>query len=715
MKLKLIILLSAVALTAPVVLNGKKMSAQEQPPKPPTAKKVPKTTQIHGYTVTDDYAWMADKTKSDKDVLAYLKAEADYADVMMKPTAGFQEALYKEMLARIKETDENVPYRRGDYFYYTRTEQGKQYPIFCRKKGDLKAPEDVTLDMNKMAEGQKFFSVGSYNVSEDGNLLAFSTDTTGFRQYNLFVKDLRTGKISEKIADRVTSVAWANDNKTLFYGQEDEVTKRSNKIFRHALGGGKHDLLFEEKDELYNTGVGKTRSKGYIVVSSTSSTTSEMRYLPADKPGGELKLFLPRKENHEYYIDHLGDNFYIRTNDQGKNFRLVTAPVGDPSPNNWKEIIPHRKDVMLEDVDCYAGHYIAVERENGLPKFRVTDLKSGKSHEIEFQDPVYVAYPGPNAEFNTTNFRYNYESFITPGSVYDYDVVTRKRELRKQQPVLGGYNQELYKSERVYATASDGVKVPISIVYKKDLKRDGQRPQNSPMLLEGYGSYGISNDVDFSSNRLSLLDRGVVFCIAHIRGGGELGKEWHDQGKMMVKRNTFTDFIAAADYLVNEKYTSKDRLIITGGSAGGLLMGAVTNMRPDLFKAVVSYVPFVDVMNTMLDASLPLTVGEYLEWGNPNEKPAYDYMRSYSPYDNIEKKAYPTMLVRTSLNDSQVMYWEPAKYVAKLREMKTDNNLLLFKIKLEPGGHGGASGRYDRLRDMAFDYAFILGQFGVTK
>jgi len=715
MKLKLLILLSAAALTAPVVLNGKKMSAQEQPPKPPTAKKVPKTTQIHGYTVTDDYAWMADKTKTDKDVLAYLKSETDYADAMMKPTAGFQEALYKEMLARIKETDENVPYRRGDYFYYTRTEQGKQYPIFCRKKGDLKAPEEVTLDMNKMAEGHKFFSVGSYNVSEDGNLLAFSTDTTGFRQYNLFVKDLRAGQISEKIAERVTSVAWANDNKTLFYGQEDDVTKRSNKIFRHALGSGLHDLLFEEKDELYNTGVGKTRSKGYIVVSSTSSTTSEMRFLPADKPGGELKLFLPRKENHEYYIDHLGDNFYIRTNDQGKNFRLVIAPVGDPAPKNWKEIIPHRKDVMLEDVDCYAGHYIAVERENGLPKFLVTDLKSGKSHEVEFPEPVYVAYPGPNAEFNTTNFRYSYESFITPNSVYDYDVVTRKRELRKQQPVLGGYHPEFYKSERVYATASDGVKVPISIVYKKELRSDGQRPQNSPMLLEGYGSYGISNDVDFSSNRLSLLDRGVVFGIAHIRGGGEMGKEWHDTGKMMVKKNTFTDFITAADYLVNIKYTSKDRLIITGGSAGGLLMGAVTNMRPDLFKAVVTYVPFVDVMNTMLDASLPLTVGEYLEWGNPNEKPAYDYMRSYSPYENIEKKAYPTMLVRTSLNDSQVMYWEPAKYVARLREMKTDNNLLLFKIKLEPGGHGGASGRYDRLRDMAFDYAFILGQFGVSK
>jgi len=719
MKLKLGILLSAVALTALVALNGKKMSAQEQPPKPPVAKKVPKTTQIHGYTVTDDYAWMADKTKTDKDVLTYLKAETDYANAMMKPTTGFQEALYKEMLARIKETDENVPYRKGDYFYYTRTEQGKQYPIFCRKKGDMKAPEDVTIDMNKMAEGHPFFSVGAYNVSEDGNLLAFSTDTTGFRQYNLFVKDLRTGQVGEKIADRVTSVAWANDNKTLFYGQEDDVTKRSNKIFRHALGSGKHDLLFEEKDELYNTGVGKTRSKGYIVVVSSSSTTSETRYLSADKPNEELKLFLPRKENHEYYIDHLGENFYIRTNDQGKNFRLVTAPVSDPSPKNWKEIIPHRKDVMLEDIDCYAGHYIAVERENGLPKFHITDLKSGKSHEIPFQDPVYVAYPGQNAEFNTTVFRFNYESFITPNSVYDYDVVTGKRELRKQQPVLGGYDPTLYKSERVYATASDGVKVPISIVYKKDLNRDGQRPQNSPpnrpMLLEGYGSYGISNDVDFSSNRLSLLDRGVIFGIAHIRGGGELGKEWHDTGKMMAKRNTFTDFITAAEYLVNEKYTSKDRLIITGGSAGGLLMGAVTNMRPDLFKAVVSYVPFVDVMNTMLDASLPLTVGEYLEWGNPNEKPAYDYMRSYSPYDNVEKKAYPTILVRTSLNDSQVMYWEPAKYVAKLREMKTDNNLLLFKVKLEPGGHGGASGRYDRLHDTAFDYAFILGQFGVTK
>jgi oligopeptidase B len=685
--------------------------AQEQVPKPPIAKKVPKTTKIHGYTVTDDYAWMVDKEKKDPEVLAYLRAEDDYANAMMKPTAAFQEALYKEMLARIKETDENVPYKQGEYFYYTRTEQGKQYPIFCRKKGSLTAPEEVTLDMNKMAEGQKFFSIGAYNVSEDGHLLAFSTDITGFRQFKLHVKDLRNGKVTENIAERVTSVAWANDNKTVFYGQEDAVTKRSHKIFRHVLGGDKHDLLFEEKDELYNTYAGKTRSKGYIVVGSSSSTTSEMRYLRADQPNGDLKLLLPRKENHEYYIDHLGDNFYIRTNDQGKNFRLVTAPAPDPSVANWKEIIPHRKEVKIEDVDCFATHFVAVERENGVPKLRVTDLKSGKSHYVEFPEPVYVAYPGPNAEFSTTTLRFSYESFITPNSVFDYDVVTRKRELKKQQPVLGGYDPKLYQSERIYATAADGVKVPISIVYKKELKRDGLRP----MVLEGYGSYGIPNDVDFSSNRLSLLDRGVIYGTAHIRGGGDLGKEWHDSGKMMVKKNTFTDFITAAEHLINEKYTSKDRLIITGGSAGGLLMGAVTNMRPDLFKAVVSYVPFVDVMNTMLDASLPLTVGEYLEWGNPNEKPAYDYMRSYSPYDNIEKKAYPTMLVRTSLNDSQVMYWEPAKYVAKLRAMKTDNNLLLFKIKLEPGGHGGASGRYDRLRDNAFDYAFILGQFGVTK
>lgn len=694
-----------------MTLIGMVTMAQEQVPKPPSAKKAPKTSKIHDYSVADDYAWLTDKTKKDPEVLAYLKAEDDYAKAMMKPTEAFQEALYKELLARIKETDENVPYRQGDYFYYSRTEQGKQYPIFARKKGSLTAPEEITIDMNEMAKGHAFFSLGAYNVSNDGHLLAFATDTTGFRQFQLFVKDLRTGKITDKLAERLTSVAWANDNKTLFYTQEEETTKRSNKFFRHTLGSDKHDLLFEEKDELYRIFCGRTRSKGYVILVSASATTSEARYIAADQPHGELKLFLPREENHEYYLDHLGDKFYVRTNDKGKNFRLVTTPVNNPAKANWQEIIPHRKEVMIEDVDTFATHFIAVERENGVPKITVFDLKSDKPHTISFPEPVYVAGPAQNAEFNTTLYRFNYESFVTPNSVFDYDVKTRERKLLKQQPVLGGYDTSKYKSERINATASDGTKIPISLVYKKDLKQDGQRP----LVLEGYGSYGISNDVDFSSNRLSLLDRGVIYAIAHIRGGGDLGKEWHDQGKMMVKKNTFTDFIAAAEHLVKEKYTASDRLIITGGSAGGLLMGAVTNMRPDLFKAVVSYVPFVDVMNTMLDASLPLTVGEYLEWGNPNEKAAYDYMRSYSPYENIEKKAYPTMLVRTSLNDSQVMYWEPAKYVARLRTMKTDNNLLLFKIKLEPGGHGGASGRYDRLRDTAFDYAFILGQFGITK
>lgn len=685
--------------------------AQEQVPQPPKAKKAPKTTEIHGYKVTDDYAWLADKEKKDPEVLAYLKAETDYADAIMKPLEGFRDKLYNEMLARIKETDEDVPYKYGAYYYYTRTEQGKQYPYYCRKKGDLKAAEEVILDMNKMAEGLQYFSVGIVDISDDGNLLMFATDTTGFRQYDLFVKDLRTGKVSDKITERVTSTAWGGDNKTVFYTTEDAVTKRSNKFFRHVLGTTKHELLFEEKDELYNTSAHKTRSKGYVVLDIESSDTGEVRYLDATKPDSALKVFLTRKDNHKYSIDHHDKEFFIRTNDKGKNYRLVGASISDPSVSNWKEIIPHRKDVMLTDIDCFADHYIVFERENGLPKIGITDFKSGKVQYIQFPEPVYDARPTQNEEYNTSIVRFNYESLITPDSVFDYDVNTKERKLMKQQPVLGVYDQTLYKSERLFATASDGTKIPISIVYKKDLKLDGLRP----FMLNGYGSYGISNDVAFSPNRLSLLDRGFIFGMAHIRGGGELGKEWHDQGKMMVKKTTFTDFIACGEYLVAEKYTSKDYLIVSGGSAGGLLMGAISNMRPDLFKAVVSYVPFVDVMNTMLDSSLPLTVGEYIEWGNPNEKPAYDYMRSYSPYENIEKKPYPTMFVRTSLNDSQVMYWEPAKYVARLRELKTDNNLLLFKIKLEPGGHGGSSGRYDRLKDTAYDYAFILNQVGITK
>jgi oligopeptidase B len=701
--------IAGLVLTVVLALMGSRLIAEGNQPRPPVVKKIPRITQIHGETRADDYFWL--REKNNPAAMEYLKTENAYADAIMESTKGFREALYKEMLARIKETDLEVPYKQGEYFYYTRTEQGKQYPIFCRRKGSVKASEEVTLDLNQMAKGYPFFSVGGYDVSDNGDLLAYSTDTTGFRQYELHVKDLRTGKVLPDSAGKVTSVAWANDNKTVFYTQEDAVTKRSNKFFRHQLGSNHDELLYEEKNELYDIYATRTRSKEFILLVSQSKTTSEVQYLAGRRPNDPLKVFLPRRENHEYYVDHSGDFFYVRTNDQGKNFRLVTAPVNNPQERNWKELIPHRRNVMLKDIDCFADHYIALERENGIPKLRVTDLSSNQSHHIEFSEPVYVAFPGQNAEFNTPAYRLNYQSFLTPSSIYDYDVKTHQRKLLKQQPVLGGYDAKQYQSERVYATASDGTKIPISIVYQKALKRDGTRP----MLLQGYGSYGSPSDVNFSSARLSLLNRGVVFGIAHIRGGGELGKEWHDQGKMMSKKNTFTDFIACAEHLIKENYTSKDRLIITGASAGGLLMGAVTNMRPDLFKAVVAYVPFVDMMNTMLDASLPLTVQEYLEWGNPNEKPAYDYMKSYSPYDNIEAKAYPTILVRTSLNDSQVMYWEPAKYVAKLRAMKTDSNPLMFKIKLEPGGHGGASGRYDRLKDTAFDYAFILGQFGITK
>lgn len=685
------------------------MQAQEAPPKPPVANKVPKTTKLHGYTNVDDYFWL--REKENPEVLEYLKQETAYAEAMTQSSKGFREALYKEMLARIKETDVEVPYKKGKFVYYTRTIKGQQYPIYCRKPGSIRGQEEITLDQNKLAKGKDFFSVGAYEISEDGNLLAYTTDETGFRQYTLHVKDLRTGRVTRNIAERVVSVEWANDNKTLFYTQEDETTKRSHKFFRQAYKSKDAALLYEEKDELYRIYVGKTRSAGFIVLVVASSTTSEMRYLSADRPQEELKLLLARSGEHEYYLDHIGDQFYIRTNDQGKNFRLVTAPVSDPAKANWKEIIPHRPDVMLEDVDCFATHFVAIERKQGIPQLRISDLKSGNHHYIKFPEPVYQAYPAQNAEFKATKYRIGYESFVTPRSVYDYDVNTKARKLLKQQPVLGGYDATQYKSERLWATTKDGVKVPISIVYKKGMRRTGK----APLLLEGYGSYGIPNDVDFSSNRLSLLNRGVIYAQAHIRGGGELGKQWHDDGKMMKKLNTFTDFIACAEHLINEKYTASDHLAITGGSAGGLLMGAVTNLRPDLFKVVMSYVPFVDVMNTMLDASLPLTVGEYLEWGNPNEKAAYDYMRGYSPYENLEAKAYPTMLVRTSLNDSQVMYWEPAKYVARLRTLKTDDNPLLFKIKLEPGGHGGASGRYDRLKDLAFDYAFLLGQFGITK
>lgn len=690
-------------------LGGNFVIAQTDNGKPPVARKAAKTTTIHNEQLTDDYFWLREKTNPD--VISYLEAENAYTESVMKPTSAFQETLYKEMVSRIKETDVNVPYREGDYFYYSRTEQGKQYPIYARKRGSVDAKEEVTIDLNEISKGQKFTALGAYSVSNDGNLLAYSIDSTGFREYVLFIKDLRTGALLPDNIGKIQQAFWANDNRTLFYTTED-AAKRDYRVYRHVLGDDKEKdaLVYEEKDELFTVVAGRTRSKAYIIIGSQSLTASEFSYLSADKPAEPLKLIRAREANHEYYPDHHGDLFYIRTNDVGKNFRLVSAPITDLQKKNWKEVMPLRKNVMLEDIDFFADYYVASERENGLPKMRITEIATGKAHEMEYPEPVYSAALAQNREFNSGVLRFNYQSLVTPSSVYDYDMKTRKRELLKQTPVLGGYDSTKYQSERVYATASDGTKIPVSLVYKKDLKRDGTRPT----LLYGYGSYGFPYSVNFSASRLSLLDRGVVVAIAHIRGGGEMGKEWHDQGKMMNKKNTFTDFISSAEYLINEKYTSKDRLVISGGSAGGLLMGAVTNMRPDLFKAVISQVPFVDVINTMLDASLPLTVGEYQEWGNPNEKPAYEYMKSYSPYDNITAKNYPAMLVETSLNDSQVMYWEPAKYVAKLRAMKTDSNVLILKTNMG-AGHGGASGRYDFLKEVAFDYAFILGQFGIGK
>jgi oligopeptidase B len=676
--------------------------------KPPTAKKVRKASTLHGQPWADDYFWLRDKPNPE--VAAYLEAENAYTDAVMRPTQALQEALYEEMLGHIKETDVSVPYREGGYFYYSRTEEGKQYPTYCRKKGGLDAPEEVTLDLNELAKGQKFMAIGAYTVTDDGNMLAYTTDNTGFREYTLHVKDLRTGELRPESAEKVASVAWANDGQTLFYTTDDPA-KRPYRLYRLRLGSPlPGDLVYEEKDELFRVGVGRSRSKGYIFLGSGSLTTSEVRYVPADQPTAEWKVVAPRRHEHEYDVDHHGDRFYIRTNDKGRNFRLVTAPVSDPRPENWTEVVPHRPDVMLEGIELFRNHYVLLEREKGLPEFRVADLRTGASHLVEFPEPAYSAFSGANAEFDTPVFRYTYQSLVTPSSVFDYDMDKRSSTLLKEQPVPGGFDRANYASERLFGTAKDGVKVPISLVYRKGLKRDG----TAPMLLTGYGAYGYPYPVMFSSNRLALLDRGVSFAIAHIRGGGEMGKAWHDQGRMMNKKNTFTDFIAAAEFLVAEKYTAKDRLAIEGGSAGGLLMGAVTNMRPDLFKAVVSRVPFVDVINTMVDASLPLTAGEWEEWGDPRKKPDYEYMLAYSPYDQIAAKAYPALLVKTSFNDSQVMYWEPAKYVARLRSVKTDQNPLLLKTNMA-AGHGGASGRYDYLREVAFDYAFVLTQLGLTK
>jgi oligopeptidase B len=679
-------------------------------PRPPIAHKEPHVQKLPFAELHDDYFWL--RRKDSPEVVAYLKAENGYTDAVLQPTVPFQQTLYDEMLARIKETDDTYPYRQDGYLYYRRTEKGKQYPIHCRRKGSMRAPEEVLLDLNEIARTEKYVGLGTFEVSDGGGWLAYALDTTGFRQFTLAFKDLTRGVVAPERIRRVDAAAWARDRRTVFYVVEDPVSKRAHRLFRHVVGEdpAQDKLLYEEKDELYELDLERALSGAYAFVTSYSKTTTEVRVLDLARPTAEPRLLAPREKDHEYYVDHHGGKFFIRTNSGGRNFRLVSAPIaraGDRSA--WKEVVPHRADVMLESFEPFADFIVVEERADGLPRLEILDPATGKLAGVEMPEALYSVALADNHEWNTRSFRYHYESPVTPSSVIDHDVRTGKATLRKRQEVLGGFDPERYETQRRHATAADGTRIPISLVYRKGVDPAGK----NPMLLSGYGSYGISVPLGFTSDRFSLLDRGVVVAVAHIRGGGDLGKAWHDGGRMMTKMNTFTDFIDCAADLIRSGWTAPERLVIRGGSAGGLLMGAVTNLRPDLWKAVVVLVPFVDVINTMLDESLPLTVGEFEEWGNPKVKEQYDYMIKYSPYDNVTRKPYPAMLVRTSYNDSQVMYWEPAKYVAKLRASKTDRNPLLFKINMDPAGHGGRSGRYEALRETAFDYAFILGQLGL--
>lgn len=669
---------------------------------PPRAPIRPSVVELHGDRLTDDYAWLRDR--ENPEVRAYLEAENAYADQVLAPIADLASCLYDEMLGRIKQTDLSVPYREGAYWYYTRTEEGKQYQIFCRRPDAPGSAEQILLDLNQLAVGHSYMAVGTFEVSPSGRYLAYSTDPTGGRDYTLVVKDLETGALVGDPVPRAGSVAWALDDATFFYTLEDDA-KRDYRVYRRHRDGGEAVLVYEEPDERFRLWVDTTRSRAWVVLTVASHTTTELRVLAADRPDAEWRLIAPRVPDREYDLDHLGDRFFIRVNDTGPNFRVVTAPTGDPAPERWEEVLPHRDDLIVEGVDCFAGHWVAWERRDGLPTVRVTDVATWAAHDLEFPEEVYDVRPGANAEFHTDRLRYVYESFVTPTSVYDVEMATGRRELLKRREVLGGYDPSHYTSERLHATAPDGASIPISLVRRRDLPAD--RPV--AMHLTGYGAYGLPYPVTFNSNRVSLLDRGIAVAIAHVRGGGEMGRRWHDQGRLMHKRNTFTDFLAAIDHLVSTGRTTPDQLTIEGGSAGGLLVAAVINLRPDCCRAALLQVPFVDVINTMLDPSLPLTVGEYEEWGNPAVPEQYRWIRDYCPYTNLAPREYPAMLVRTSLHDSQVMFWEPAKYVARLRRLRTDRRPLLLLTNLG-AGHGGASGRYDRLREIAVEYAFLLWQ-----
>ena len=683
-------------------------------PTPPVAPRKDHVHVYHGQPFPDPYYWL--REKGAPEVEKYLEDENAFTAATSGDVQPFADSLYAEMLGRIKQTDLSVPTRRGRFYYYRRTVEGLQYPIRCRKPaapdGSFRedAPEQVLLDQNEMAKGLPFLSIGEFEVSDDDRQLLYSTDTTGFRQYTLYVKDLATGTVRGPLAERVTSSAWAADDRTIFYVTEDAVTKRSDTLWRLVLGG-EPVKLHEEKDELFFVFVYRTKDKKFLVLGSRSTDTWGRSLLASSTPQGAFRPVLPRETGHKYDVEHREGALLIRTNKDAKNFRLVEAPLEDPSPARWKPFVEHRADVLLQDYEVFRDFLVVQEKQAGINRLRVRAFASGEWKEVSFPEPVYAAFAVGTPEYESTLLRYNYESLVTPSSVYDYDMRKGESLLLKREEVLGGYDPQRYASERLWATARDGASVPISIVYKKGFARDGK----APLWLYGYGSYGFGMSAGFDSRRVSLLDRGLAYAIAHIRGGDEMGEGWHDDGMLMKKRNTFFDFIDCARHLVEASWTSPDRLLIEGGSAGGLLMGAVVNERPDLFRAVHAAVPFVDVVNTMMDASLPLTIGEYLEWGNPNEKPAFDYILSYSPYDNLAKKAYPALLVTTSYNDSQVMYWEPAKYVARLRTLKTDANPLVLKTKMQPAGHGGASGRYDALKDRAFEVAWMLKQVGITK
>ncbi|MBT0812595.1 S9 family peptidase [Litoribacter ruber] len=671
----------------------------------PVAKKIAKTLSMHQHTRVDNYYWMNDR--SNPEVINYLNEENSYLDAQLADTLGLQEKLFLEMKGRVKEDDESVPYFKDGYYYYTKYIKGGEYPVFCRKKETLEADEEVILDQNVLAEDFDYFNVSAVGVAPNQNLMAFAQDIIGRRIYSLRFKDLSTGDfLADEIIEVTGNFVWANDNKTVFYSKQDQDTLRSFQIYKHTLGTSQEEdeLVYEEKDDTFTTFVAKSKSKEYIFIGSQSTVSSEYRFIDANDPHGLIHLVQKRKRDLEYEVEHFNGHFLILNNHQATNFKLDKAPVDQPSIENWVEIIPHREDVLLEGFEVFKNHLVLEERNNGLSRIQIRHMRNGSNHFIEIDEETYTIWIGHNPEFDTHILRFGYNSLTTPASTFDYDMESRERYLLKQQEVLGGFEQSDYEAKREWATAVDGTQIPISIVYKKDLfKQNGQ----NPLLQYAYGSYGYSTDPVFSSSRLSLLDRGFVFAISHIRGGQEMGRNWYETGKMLQKKNTFQDFVDCSEFLIQAKYTSPQNLYAMGGSAGGLLMGAVMNMRPELYHGIIAAVPFVDVVTTMLDESIPLTTGEFDEWGNPKNKEYYDYMLSYSPYDNIEAKDYPHLLITSGLHDSQVQYWEPTKWAAKLRELKTDDNLLLLYTNMD-AGHGGASGRFNSLKELAMEYAFIL-------